>query len=216
MLLLITGVMMMMLLLLGLVCAGIGGSIAYMELFNHCLRDRKVPRLAMVIHTGVLTFLLSINPATDVSYIASQAYLWQYAPMVNLILLLYMMWHAGPTAFRQIVMNDYGLQDNISKIWEYMVKIVMPVLSVVILVYWSYFTITTDKDWSDFGGNSYVNSLVTYLAQLLLFTLGNALVRRCKPKRLTKVLEEVGSFNHIGYEETEGVVLEEGDVETVE
>ncbi|XP_076456354.1 putative sodium-dependent transporter YocR [Babylonia areolata] len=173
--------------------AGLTSLISNMELTACTLDDFGLGRRWSMPVTVLLTYLMGLMSALNIDVLTNQDFVWGFALVISGLMLQGMVISYGVSSFRSMVVNDFGLDDwKLPKVWEYLVKFILPSEAVLIIVWWAIDLISDHSDtgeakWYQLGRETFMVTIVQWTGLLLLLLTVNLGVscyrRRARAKR---------------------------------
>ncbi|CAG5124485.1 unnamed protein product [Candidula unifasciata] len=135
-----------------------------------------------------LTFTIGLMSALNIDILTNQDFVWGFGLVVNGLMFISMVVYVGAAKFRAVLVNDFGLDDwKLSKTWEWVIKFVAPIEAVALIVWWAIDLINAEsaegEKWYDFGRETFMVTIIQWLALLVLLVAINMVVVFCILRR---------------------------------
>lgn len=158
---------------LGLSFAALSSLIAMIELATRVLVDLGVVRARAVWLVFVGAFVLGLPSAIDVTFLSNQDFVWGVGLMISGLFVALLVRHHTPERLREELAASHGEWDP-SWLWVLAMRWIVPILAVVLLVWWLYLAATVyapETWWDPFDPYSVMTCLVQWGAAIafLLF-----------------------------------------------
>ncbi|KAL8558241.1 hypothetical protein ACOMHN_040939 [Nucella lapillus] len=183
------GHVMCVLFFLCLSFAGLTSLISNIEQTASTIDDFGLSRKWSMPLTVVLTYLMGLMSALNIDILTNQDFVWGFALVISGVMLQAMVIYYGVSSFRSIVFNDFSLDDwKLPKVWEYLVKLVLPAEAVLVIVWWAVDLISDESEqgvdqWYQFGRETFMVTIVQWLGVLLVLVILNVLINCCRGRR---------------------------------
>eukprot|EP00118_Oscarella_pearsei_P003316 m.13872 g.13872 ORF g.13872 m.13872 type:complete len:549 (+) comp25278_c0_seq2:3519-5165(+) len=133
---------------LSLSFAGLSSLIAMFELEARTLEDMGLSRYVAAIIVTVVFFLIGLASSLNLNVLVNQDAVWGFALIVSGLLLIFMVAYYGADKFRQVLVNEYGLEDwKLRKIWAIVISIISPLVGIALVVWWIVSSVRDDSRW---------------------------------------------------------------------
>lgn len=126
---------------LGLTFAALSSLLSMVELAARTLVDHGIERGRAVIITGLVGFVLGIPSAINLDVLGNQDFVWGVALMISGLFVAMLARDAGLAKMREAMQAQDGEWDP-SAAWVAILRFVVPILAVVLLVWWLYLSAT--------------------------------------------------------------------------
>ncbi len=123
---------------LGLFCAALSSLIAMLELATRLVVDAGIRRKQAIIIVCVVTGVCGIPSAVSLEVFTNQDWVWGIALMINGLFISLAVTKYGQRRFRDELINVKGNDLSIGRIYEWILKYLVPVEAGVILLWWMY------------------------------------------------------------------------------
>ncbi|XP_019637021.1 PREDICTED: uncharacterized protein LOC109479495 [Branchiostoma belcheri] len=177
------GRVMASLFFLMVVVAGFSSYVTVMNSTAQVLVDWGVRRDVSSVVIGLMTFLLGVPSALYIHFLANQDFIWGSALILSGLAFTYLFWKYGSLSFRLNLLNESGDGSDwkLPKIWEWLVKYVLPVEGLALLVWWIVSTVQNEKTpWYELGVHSLMTAILGWSVAALFLVGLNVLFVRCR------------------------------------
>ena len=123
---------------LGLAFAAFSSLISMIELATRVFVDGGLPRPKAIAAVCGVGFLLGIPSAINLTFFSNQDFVWGVALMISGAFVAFAVIRYGTRRFREDAVDGAPGDWNAGVLWERMIGYVVPVLAVVLLVWWLY------------------------------------------------------------------------------
>ena len=127
---------------LALFCAALSSLIAMIELGTRVLMDAGITRRAAVLIVGAATVVLGIPSAVSLQVFENQDWVWGLALMVSGLFIAIAAIRYGVTRFRDELVTTGGGGVRAGRLYEWVLKYLVPVEFVVMFGWWMYQAVT--------------------------------------------------------------------------
>ncbi len=167
---------------LGLAFAAFSSLISMIELATRVLVDGGLSRPRAIMAVCGVGFALGIPSAVNLTFFGNQDFVWGVALMISGAFVAFAVLRYGVSAFRLDCVDGSPDDWSAGRAWEVMIGRVVPVLAVVLLVWWLYqaAAVYSPETWYDpFDAYSVMTCLVQWGTVLVvLYLLNGWMVRR--------------------------------------
>ncbi|XP_006818352.1 putative sodium-dependent transporter YocR [Saccoglossus kowalevskii] len=169
---------------LAILFAGLSSVVAQMEFAVKTTEDLGVRRKVAVLICSAVVFLIGLPSALNLSFLASQDFVWGFALIVSGLFLQYLVIRYDSSDFRARLINEYSSSDwYLPKLWEWIIKFVAPVEAAILLLWFMLDNIINDADWYTLGFDTLMMCLLQWGVVIFGVILANVIyVMRCLPK----------------------------------
>ena len=175
---------------LALFCAALSSLIAMIELATRILIDTGVPRKRAVTLVCGATIICGIPSAVSLDVFENQDWVWGIALMISGLFISLAATRYGQRRFREELINVEGNDLNVGRIYEWILKYLVPAEFVLMFSWWMYQAATV-YDPEGWWNPVRVYSVGTCLAQwgvaLFLLISFNRQMVRASTRELTEV-----------------------------
>ena len=170
-----------MLFFLGLTFAAFSSLISMIKLSTRVIMDLGVRQSHAIIGVCGAGFLLGIPSAINLGFLGNQDFVWGVALMISGAFIAFAVIRYGTRRFRQDAVDGLPGDWNAGRIWDILITYIIPVLAVVLLVWWLYLsaTVYAPDTWFDpMDPYSVMTCLVQWGAAAVIFIVLNGWLAR--------------------------------------
>ncbi len=176
---------------LGLAFAAFSSLISMIELATRVFVDGGLQRRHAVAAVCGFGFLLGLPSALSLDFLSNQDFVWGVALMISGAFVAFAVMRYGVRRFREEVIDGTSGDWNAGPVWDGLIRFVVPVLALVLLVWWLYLSasVYAPETWYDpFDLYSVMTCLAQWALVLALFLgLNRWMVRRTMGRRIIRV-----------------------------
>ena len=145
------GSLFALLFFLGLSCAAFSSLIAMIELPTRIAVDMGVKRRHAIIGVCLSGFALGIPSAVNLGFFENQDFVWGVALMISGVFVAFAVMRQGTRAFRMEAIDGIAGDWNAGRAWDVAIGYAIPVLAVLLLVWWLWLsaTVYAPDTWFD-------------------------------------------------------------------
>ncbi len=170
---------------LGLSFAAFSSLISMIELATRVFVDGGLDRRKAIAVVGIFGFLLGIPSAINLDFLGNQDFVWGVALMISGAFVAFAIIRYGPARFRAEVIEDQPSDWNVTRGWDLLISLLVPLLAIVLLAWWLYLaaSVYAPDTWYNPGDPYSVATCLTQwsAALLALLLLNRWMVRRTVP-----------------------------------
>ncbi|VDP17232.1 unnamed protein product [Schistosoma margrebowiei] len=131
-----------------LVFAGISSLLSLTQVHVLAMKDFNVPHRLAVGIALLASMIIGLPSAIKLEFLTNQDNTWGYGLIVSGFLFCLIVIIYGPNRYRRVLINDYGINDcNLSVIWIPVIAVLVPLQSIILIIWWIYESVTTDPNW---------------------------------------------------------------------
>jgi len=159
---------------LALFFAAFTSLISMVELSTRTLIDFGIKRKKAIIIIAALGFLLGIPSALDLNFLANQDWVWGVGLILSGAFISFSIIKYGVDKFRIEVINGYGSDVKIGKLYNFIIGILVPIQVIVLISWWLVSSIGWDAEWwNPFHPENFGTVIFQWAIILLVFVLFN-------------------------------------------
>ena len=121
---------------LGLSCAAFSSLISMIEMVTRIVVDFKVQRKYAIIGVCATSFALGIPSAVNLGFFENQDFVWGVALMICGAFMAFAVIVQGARRFREESIDNIAGDWRAGRIWDHIIRYIIPVLAVVLLSWW--------------------------------------------------------------------------------
>ena len=164
------GSILAILFFLGLAFAAFSSLISMIELATRIFVDFGLPRTKAVAGVCTIGFLLGIPSAVNLNFFGNQDFVWGIALMISGAFVAFAVIRYGVTRFREEELMSIPGDWSAGPVWDFLIKVAVPVQAVVLLVWWLYLSATV------YAPATWFNPLDPYSVMTCLVQWGTVIV----------------------------------------
>lgn len=173
-----------MLFFLGLSFAAFSSLISMIELATRVFVDSGLVRPRAILFVGAAGFAFGIPSAINLDFLGNQDFVWGVALMISGAFVAFAVIRYGAAKFRHEVIDGLPGDWNVTRGWDVLITVLVPLQAVVLLGWWLYQSATVYAPDSWYNPFDYY-SVMTCLAQwgtaiVVLVMLNRIMVDRVK------------------------------------
>ena len=175
----ILGRPMAILFFLGLAMAGFSSMISQLEMTTRTLVDSGIKRPTAILLIIGISYALGIPSAMNLNILANQDFVWGLALLFSGAICAFAVIRYGPWRIRKDILGINKNDLPVPKIWEYVLGILVPIASFVLLFWWLLGD-GLSRDWyNPFAPSSMATCLLQWAVIIgALLLLNKTLIRR--------------------------------------
>jgi neurotransmitter:Na+ symporter, NSS family len=136
------GRLLAVLFFLGLSFAAFTSLISMIELTTRIFVDGGIPRPKAVLCVAVSGFLLGLPSAFNLNFLGNQDFVWGVGLMISGALIAVVIMKYGVTRFRKEAVDTLPGDWSAGRVWEVLIRYVVPAEAAILLVWWMYLAAT--------------------------------------------------------------------------
>ncbi|XP_066269609.1 uncharacterized sodium-dependent transporter YocR-like [Branchiostoma lanceolatum] len=179
------GRVMTVLFFLMVLVAGFSSYVTVLNASSQVLVDWGVRKDLASVVVSALVFLLGVPSAVSINFLATQDFIWGAALILSGLVFIYLFWSYGSYSFRLNILNEAGDGSDwkLPKVWEWLVKYVLPVEGLALLVWWIVSTVRNEKvPWYKLGMGSLMTAILGWFIVAVVLLGLNLLFVRCRAR----------------------------------
>ena len=173
---------------LGLSFAAFSSLISMIELATRVFVDSGLVRSRAILFVGVAGFVLGVPSAVNLDFLGNQDFVWGVGLMISGAFVAFAVIRYGASRFRTEVIESLEGDWKVTRGWDILISVVVPLQAIVLLSWWLYqaATVYAPDTWYDpFDYYSVMTCLVQWGVVLaVLVAINRLMVSRVSPSRL--------------------------------
>ncbi|CAH8475282.1 unnamed protein product [Schistosoma bovis] len=162
-----------------LVFAGISSLLSLTQVHVLAMKDFNVPHRLAVGIALLASMIIGLPSAIKLEFLTNQDNTWGYGLIVSGFLFCLVVIVYGPNRYRRVLINDYGINDcNLSVIWIPVIAVLVPLQSIILIIWWIYESVTTDPTWYILTWDTLSTTLLEWLILLIGLLILNWILYR--------------------------------------
>jgi NSS family neurotransmitter:Na+ symporter len=172
---------------LGLSFAAFSSLISMIELATRVFVDSGLVRSRAILFVGATGFVLGVPSAINLDFLGNQDFVWGVGLMISGAFVAFAVIRYGAPRFREEIIESLEGDWKVTRGWDLLISVVVPLQAVVLLGWWLYQAATVyapDSWYNPFDHYSVMTCLLQWgVAILVLILLNRVMVRRLSPLR---------------------------------
>ncbi|MDX1740699.1 MAG: sodium-dependent transporter, partial [Rhodothermales bacterium] len=173
---------------LGLSFAAFSSLISMIELATRVFVDSGLVRSRAILFVGVAGFVLGVPSAVNLDFLGNQDFVWGVGLMISGAFVAFAVIRYGASRFRTEVIESLEGDWKVTRGWDVLISVVVPLQAIVLLSWWLYqaATVYAPDTWYDpFDYYSVMTCLVQWgVVLVVLVAINRLMVSRVSPSRL--------------------------------
>lgn len=159
---------------LALSFAALSSLISMVELSTRTLIDFGLKRNNSIIIVTIIGFFLGLPSAYSTDFLVNQDWVWGVALIISGAFIAFSVIKFGVNNFRETFINDQSSDIRISRIYNFLIKYLIPLQVFILISWWLLYSVSWDAEWwNPFHTANMGTCLLQWLIILTILVLMN-------------------------------------------